>query len=58
MPERKKKEERRMKISGTIKPAQFKWMKEKIEEGTFYNKSHALQQALELLQKQEKHQEK
>jgi len=53
MPERKKKEERRMKISGTIKPAQYDWMDEKIKKGTFYNKSHVLQKALELLQKQD-----
>jgi len=53
MPERKKKEERRMKISGTIKPEQFEWLEDEIKKGKFYNKSHVLQQAIEVLQKQE-----
>ena len=53
MPERKRKEDRRMKISGTIKPDQYEWLKEKIKEGKFYNKSHVLQEGIKLLKKQE-----
>jgi len=47
-----------MKISGTIKSNQLEWIEEKIKDGTFYNKSHALQKGIELLQKQEEHKEK
>lgn len=50
---RKKKEELRMKISGTIKPNQFEWIEKKIKEGTYYNRSHALQKGIELLKKQD-----
>ena len=53
MPVRKKKEERRMKVSATIKPDLYNWMEKKINEGKFYNKSHVLQEAIRLLQKQD-----
>lgn len=53
MPERKKKGERKVKISGTIKPEQDKWIKDKIKEGKFYNISHILQEGIRLLQIQD-----
>jgi Arc/MetJ-type ribon-helix-helix transcriptional regulator len=53
MPERKKKGERKVKISGTIKPEQEKWIKNKIKEGKFYNISHILQEGIRLLQVQD-----
>jgi Arc/MetJ-type ribon-helix-helix transcriptional regulator len=53
MPERKKKEDRRMKISGTIKPEQFEWLKDKIKEGKFYNISHVLQEGIKSLQEKD-----
>jgi Arc/MetJ-type ribon-helix-helix transcriptional regulator len=53
MPERKKKGERKVKISGTIPPEQEKWIKNKIKEGRFYNISHILQEGIRLLQVQD-----
>jgi Arc/MetJ-type ribon-helix-helix transcriptional regulator len=50
MPERKKKGERRVKISGTIKPEQEEWIRTKIKEGKYYNVSHILQEGIKLLQ--------
>lgn len=50
MPARKKKGEKKVKISGTINQDQERWIKEKIDDGTFYNVSHVLQQAIRLLQ--------
>ncbi len=54
MPERKKKGERKVKISGTIKPEQDKWIKQMIKEGKFYNISHILQEGIKVLQEKEK----
>jgi Arc/MetJ-type ribon-helix-helix transcriptional regulator len=54
MPERKPKEEKTVKISGTIKQDQEKWIKEKLKEGKYYNRSHILQEGIKLLQQQEK----
>jgi len=42
-----------VKISGTIKPEQEKWIKNKIKEGKFYNISHILQEGIRLLQVQD-----
>lgn len=53
MPVRKKKGEHNVKISGTIKPDQNKWIKQKINEGKFYNISHILQESIKLLQENE-----
>ena len=50
MPERKKLGDRKVKISGTIKPEQDKWIKDKIKEGKYYNISHILQEGIRLLQ--------
>ena len=50
MPERKKKGDRKVKISGTIRPEQDRWIKKKISEGRFYNISHILQEGIKLLQ--------
>ena len=54
MPARKNKGDKCVKISGTIKQDQEKWINEKIEEGKYYNISHVLQEGIKLLQKQEK----
>lgn len=54
MPERKKKGERNVKISGTIKPDQEQWIKKKIIEGKFYNISHIIQEGIRILQEKEK----
>lgn len=51
---RKKMGERNVKISGTIKPEQDKWIKKQINEGKFYNISHILQEGIKLLQDKEK----
>ena len=53
MPDRKKKGERRLKISCTIKLEQDQWIKNKIREGKFYNISHILQEGIKLLQQRE-----
>ena len=53
MPERKKKGERKVKISGTIKPEREEWIKKVIDEGRFYNISHILQEGIRLLQEKE-----
>jgi Arc/MetJ-type ribon-helix-helix transcriptional regulator len=53
MPERKKKGERKVKISGTIKPEQESWIKDQIKKGKFYNVSHILQEGIRLLQVKE-----
>lgn len=53
MPERKKKGDRKVKISGTIKPEQEQWINKMIKEGKFYNRSHILQEGIRLLQEQE-----
>jgi Arc/MetJ-type ribon-helix-helix transcriptional regulator len=53
MPERKKKGDRKVKISGTIKPDQEQWITKMIREGKFYNRSHILQEGIRLLQEQE-----
>ena len=50
MPERKKKGERKVKISGTINPDQEAWINRMIKEGKFYNVSHILQEGIRLLQ--------
>jgi len=47
---RKKKGEHNVKISGTIKPEQDRWVKKVIDEGKFYNISHVLQEGIKLLQ--------
>ena len=47
---RKKKGERNVKISGTIKPEQDRWIKKMIDKGKFYNISHILQEGIKLLQ--------
>ena len=54
MPARKKKGETNVKISGTIRSEQDKWVKEMINKGRFYNISHIIQQGIRLLQQQEK----
>ena len=54
MPERKKKEEKNVKISGTIRPDQGEWVSKKLKERKFYNKSHIIQQGIDLLQEREK----
>ena len=54
MPERKPKEEKSVKISGTIPQEQEKWIKEKIKEGKYYNRSHVIKEGIRLLQNQEK----
>ena len=53
MPARKNKGDKCVKISGTIKPDQERWIKEKINEGRYYNISHILQDGIRLLQQQE-----
>jgi Arc/MetJ-type ribon-helix-helix transcriptional regulator len=53
MPVRKKKGEHNVKISGTIKPEQNKWIEDKIKEGKFYNISHILQEGIKQLQRKE-----
>ena len=53
MPVRKKKGEKRVKISVTIKPDLYDWIEQKIADEVYYNKSHVIQKALKLLQKQE-----
>ena len=53
MPVRKKKGEHNVKISGTIKPEQNRWIENKIKEGKFYNISHILQEGIKLLQSKE-----
>ena len=50
MAERKKKGERKVKISGTIKPSQERWIKRMIDEGKYYNISHILQEGIKSLQ--------
>lgn len=50
MPKRKKKEEKNVKISGTIKPEQHSWVEKKINEGIYYNISHILQEGIKQLQ--------
>ncbi|MGF3585454.1 MAG: ribbon-helix-helix domain-containing protein [Thermoplasmatota archaeon] len=50
MPERKKKGERKVKISGTINSEQEVWIKKMIKEGKYYNISHVLQEGIRLLQ--------
>lgn len=54
MPIRKKKGERNVKLSVTIKPEQEKWVDEKLQEGIFYNRSHIVQEGIRLLQLREK----
>ena len=46
-----------MKISGTIKPDLLEWVEEKINDGTYYNKSHVIQKGIEVLKKQEEEKE-
>ena len=53
MPGRKKIGEKNVKISGTIKPDQEKWIKEKLAKGEFYNRSHIIQEGIRLLQQLE-----
>jgi len=53
MPSRKRKGECKVKISGTIKPEQEKWILKMINEGKFYNISHVLQEGIKLLQKKD-----
>jgi len=53
MPEHKKKGDRKVKISGTIKPEQDKWIKKMIDEGKFYNISHILQEGIKSLQEKD-----
>lgn len=40
-----------MKVSGTVDDDLYKWMKKKISDGTYYNPSHAIQQGLVKLKK-------
>lgn len=54
MPERKKKEEKNVKISGTIRLDQGEWVSKKLKEHKFYNKSHIIQLGIDLLQEREK----
>ena len=53
MPSRKRKGERKVKISGTIHQDQEKWIKRMIDEGKFYNVSHIIQEGIRLLQKKD-----
>ena len=48
--ERLRKGERKVKISGTIKPEQEKWINRMIDEGKYYSISHILQEGIRLLQ--------
>jgi hypothetical protein len=41
-----RKEKKRMKVSGTVDDELYKWMMKKINDGTFYNPSHAIQRGL------------
>ena len=54
MPERKKKGERNVKLSVTIEPKQGEWVKKKLVEHKYYNKSHIVQEAIRALQEKEK----
>ena len=54
MPERKKKGERNVKLSVTIKPEQEQWIEKMLDEGKFYNRSHIVQEGIKSLQKKEK----
>jgi Arc/MetJ-type ribon-helix-helix transcriptional regulator len=47
---RKKLGERNVKLSVTIKPEQEKWIKKKLEENKYYNRSHVIQEAIRVLQ--------
>jgi hypothetical protein len=47
-----RKEKRKMKVSGTVDDDLYKWMKKKIDEGTFYNSSHAIQRGLNKLKEE------
>ena len=48
-----RKEKRKMKVSGTVDDELFKWMKKKINDGTFYNPSHAIQRGLVKLKEED-----
>ena len=48
-----RKEKRKMKVSGTVDDELYKWMKKKIGDGTFYNPSHAIQQGLVKLKRED-----
>jgi Arc/MetJ-type ribon-helix-helix transcriptional regulator len=53
MSERKIRGEKQVKISGTIRQDQDRWIAEKIREGKYYNKSHVLQEGIKALQERE-----
>jgi Arc/MetJ-type ribon-helix-helix transcriptional regulator len=48
-----RKENHRMKVSGTVDDDLYKWMKKKIDDGKFYNPSHAIQRGLVKLREEE-----
>jgi hypothetical protein len=52
-----RKEKRKMKISGTVDDDLYKWMRKRIQDGTFYNPSHAIQRGLVKLKENEDHNE-
>ena len=54
MPARKKKGEKNVKLSVTIKPEQENWIRKKLNDNKFYNRSHIIQEAIRTLQDKEK----
>lgn len=54
MPERKRKEDKRMKISGTIPLELYNWIEEQIKKKRFYNRSHAIEYCLDYVKEEEK----
>ena len=53
MPIRKKIGEKNVKLSVTIKSEQEEWIKKKLIEHEFYNRSHIVQEAIRALQEKE-----
>lgn len=45
---------KRKRLYGSIYQDQYDWVREKINEGKFFNISHAIQEGIKLLQKREK----
>lgn len=48
-----RKENRKMKVSGTINDELFTWMQKRIEERSFYNQSHAIELGLKKLREED-----
>ena len=48
-----RKENRKMKISGTIDDDLYKWMQKRIGDRSFYNQSHAIELGLKKLKEDE-----